>query len=98
MYYLQNEFGNNPAFGVRQTWTPDLRGAEALMTMERPDTDISRVIEEMGYLRDDIMRMGDEISKMKVYLDTGELVGQMTGPMDAAMGRSQRRSVRSGRR
>ena len=85
-------------FGVRQTWAPDMRNAEALLSLERPDTDINRVIDEMGYLRDDIVRMGEEMTRIKVYLDTGELVGQMTGPMDEALGSSQRRSVQSGRR
>ena len=97
MAYLQNEFAS-PTFGVRQTWAPDMRNAEALLSLERPDTDINRVIDEMGYLRDDIVRMGEEMTRIKVYLDTGELVGQMTGPMDEALGSSQRRSVQSGRR
>ena len=97
MAYLQNEFAA-PTFGVRQTWAPDMRNAEALLSLERPDTDINRIIDEMGYLRDDIVRMGEEMTRIKVYLDTGELVGQMTGPMDEALGSSQRRSVRSGRR
>ena len=97
MAYLQNEFAA-PTFGVRQTWAPDMRNAEALLSLERPDTDINRIIDEMGYLRDDIVRMGEEMTRIKVCLDTGELVGQMTGPMDEALGSSQRRSVRSGRR
>lgn len=98
MAYLQNEFATSPAFGVNQTWTPDIRSAQALLSLERPDTDINRIIDEMGYLRDDIVRMGEEISRMKVYLDTGELVGQMSEPMDAVLGSAQRRSARSGRR
>ena len=98
MLYLQNEFAAAPAFGVRQTWTPDIRNAEALLSLERPETDVNRIIDEMGYMRDDITRMTEEISRMKVYLDTGALVGEMSGPMDSALGQSQRRSVRSGRR
>ena len=98
MAYLQNEFGNAPAFGARQAWAPDIRNAEAVMSLERPDTDVNRIIEEMGYLRDDIARMGEEISKMKVCLDTETLVGEMSAPMDSVLGRSQRQSVRSGRR
>ena len=98
MLYLQNEFAGAPAFGVRQTWTPDICNAEALLSLERPGTDVNRIIDEMGYLRDDVVRMGQEISRMKVYLDTGALVGEMSGPMDLALGQSQRRSVRSGRR
>ena len=98
MAYLQNEFASSPAFGVNQTWTPDIRNAQALLSLERPDTDINRIIDEMGYLRDDIVRMGEEISRMKVYLDTGELVGQMSEPIDTALGSAQRRSARSGRR
>ena len=98
MLYLQNEFTAAPAFGVRQTWTPDIRNAEALLSLERPETDVNRIIDEMGYMRDDIAHMTEEISRMKVYLDTGALVGEMSGPMDSALGQSQRRSVRSGRR
>ena len=98
MLYLQNEFAAAPAFGIRQTWTPDIRNAEALLSLERPETDVNRIIDEMGYMRDDIVRMGEEISRMKVYLDTGALVGEISGPMDSALGQSQRRSVRSGRR
>ena len=97
MYYLQNEFGNNPAFGMKQTWTPDVRNAEALLAMDKPNTDVNKIVDEIGFLRGDVVNMGEQMSKIRVFLDTGALVGEMSAPMDTALGQAQRRSMRSGR-
>lgn len=98
MAYLQNEFGNAPAFGVKQSWTPDARSAEAMLSVDRPSADVDRIVEEMGYLRDDLMSMGEAISHMQVYLDTGTMVGEMSATIDDMLGRYTRQSIRSGRR
>ena len=65
--------------------------------MDRPNTDINKVVDEIGFLRGDVVNMGEQMSKIQVFLDTGTLVGEMSAPMDTALGQSQRRSVRSGR-
>lgn len=98
MAYLQNTFGNAPAFGVKQSWTPDARSAEAMLSVDRPSADVNRIVEEMGYLRDDLMSMGEAISSMQIFLDTGTLVGEMSASMDDTLGRYTRQSIRSGRR
>ena len=101
MAYLQNTFGtfgNAPAFGVKQSWTPDARSAEAMLSVDRPSTDVNRIVEEMGYLRDDLMSVGEAISNMQIFLDTGTLVGEMSASMDDTLGRYTRQSIRSGRR
>jgi len=46
-----------------------------------------------GY-RSDIGSLRDAISSMKVTLDTGALVGQITNPLDAALGTKAMRSLR----
>ena len=44
--------------------------------------------------RTDIGSLKDAISSMKVTLDTGALVGQITNPLDVALGTKAMRSLR----
>lgn len=45
------------------------------------------VIREMNNLRKDISQLSDTVGKMKIVMDTGELVGAIANPIDIALGR-----------
>lgn len=53
-----------------------------------------RVIEELQQLRADMADMTEQITNMQLVMDTGALVGQISGPIDRSLGRSM---VRKGR-
>jgi hypothetical protein len=44
------------------------------------------MVEQLMALREEMAVMADEMTNMKVVMDTGALVGQMAGPMDRTMG------------
>jgi tape measure domain-containing protein len=46
----------------------------------------SGVIKEIGRLREDIGSLAGAIAQMKLVMDTGTLVGALSGPMDSALG------------
>lgn len=48
--------------------------------------DNNDVVRELRELRGDMAAMSDTIGKLKIVLDTGTLVGEMAGPMNAALG------------
>lgn len=50
------------------------------------DTTNSSMVEQLMALREEMAVMTDEMTNMKVVMDTGALVGQMAGPMDRTMG------------
>ena len=54
----------------------------------------SDVVAELKSLRGEMAAMADKMERMQVVLDTGALVGEMAGPMDAALGQ---RSIYKGR-
>lgn len=53
-----------------------------------------KVVEELRQLREDMAVMTDEITNMQMVMDTGALVGQISGPIDRSLGRN---AVRRGR-
>lgn len=72
-------------------------GFDSMMNQEQPepydDTDVISAIEELGNKFDDLTRHMNDID---IRLDTGVLVGEMVGPMDAALGRRATRIKRGG--
>jgi hypothetical protein len=56
--------------------------------------DNSDVVEAVGKLQDDISRLGQSMSQLKIVMDSGALVGEIVDPMDNALGR---RSIYKGR-
>lgn len=50
------------------------------------DNTNSSMVEQLMALREEMAVMTDEMTNMKVVMDTGALVGQMAGPMDRTMG------------
>lgn len=61
-------------------------------TLDRSNAD---AIEELRGLRSDMAVMADQIANMQLVMDTGALVGSISGPIDRALGR---RTVLKGRR
>lgn len=53
-----------------------------------------RVVEELQLLREDMADMTEQITNMQMVMDTGALVGQISGPIDRSLGRN---AVRRGR-
>lgn len=53
-----------------------------------------RVVEELQQLRADMADMTEQITSMQMVMDTGALVGQISGPIDRSLGRN---AVRRGR-
>ena len=51
------------------------------------DNTNTEVVNELRALREEMSYMQDAISDMQVVMDTGELVGVMSSPMDTALGR-----------
>ena len=51
------------------------------------DSTNADVVTELRALREDLSYMEDAIAEMQVVMDTGELVGVMSSPMDTALGR-----------
>lgn len=45
------------------------------------------VIKEINNLRKDISQLSDTVGRMKIVMDTGELVGAIATPIDRALGR-----------
>lgn len=72
-------------------------GFDSMMNQEQPepydDTDVISAIEELGNKFDDLTRHMNDID---IRLDTGVLVGEMVGPMDAALGKRATRIKRGG--
>lgn len=56
--------------------------------------DDSDLIDEIGSLREDIWALSDAMSKIKMQLDTGKIVGEMVAPMDAALAQRATRASR----
>ena len=52
------------------------------------------VVNELRQLREDMAAMTEEITNMQMVMDTGALVGQISGPIDRSLGRN---AVRRGR-
>ena len=44
------------------------------------------MIDELRSLRSDMSSMLDRMEKLRIYLDTGTLVGEIAGPLDSALG------------
>jgi hypothetical protein len=65
--------------------------------MGTADVDTSSIVNELGYLRGDLKNMHEDMSKMRVELDSGELVGGLVSPMDRQLGIRVSRSRREGR-
>lgn len=57
-------------------------------------TETNRIVSTIGELRSDVSRLSEVIKGIEVRLDSGELVGALAGPMDAAIGKI---AVRKGR-
>ena len=58
------------------------------------DSSNLRVVEELQQLRADMADMTEQITNMQMVMDTGALVGQISGPIDRSLGRSM---IRKGR-
>ena len=52
------------------------------------------VVQELHGLRSDMARMNEELTNMKVVLDTGKVVGGLSGPLDSAFGTMISRNMR----
>ena len=53
----------------------------------RISIDDSNMVSEISMLRGEVSSLTDYISKLKIQLDSGALVGQLVEPMDEALGR-----------
>lgn len=53
------------------------------------------VVDEMRSLRSDVNALADKMDTLQVVMDSGQLVGAISSPMDAALGQ---RAIRKGRR
>lgn len=72
-------------------------GFDSMTNQEQPepydDSNVISAIEELGNKFDDLTRHMNDID---IRLDTGVLVGEMVGPMDAALGKRATRIKRGG--
>lgn len=101
---LMNEYFGNKRFDISAT----VNRANAANKTNNPDSDKNLIVEAIRGLREDIRNiknvnegyrtdigsLRDAITSMKVTLDTGALVGQITNPLDAALGTKAVRSLR----
>ena len=53
------------------------------------DSTNAGIVDELRALRSDMNAMTQEITNMQVVMDTGRLVGSMSGPMNRALGQEQ---------
>ena len=58
------------------------------------NVDNSDVVKELNSLRSEMGVMADKLSKFQIYLDTGALVGELSDPMDVALGKKTVRQRR----
>lgn len=101
---LMNEYFGNKRFDI----SASVNRANAANKTNNPDSDKNLIVEAIRGLREDIRNiknvnegyrtdigsLKDAITSMKVTLDTGALVGQITNPLDAALGTKAMRSLR----
>lgn len=101
---LMNDYFGNKRFDISAT----VNRANAANKTNNPDSDKNLIVEAIRGLREDIRNiknvnegyrtdigsLRDAITSMKVTLDTGALVGQITNPLDAALGTKAMRSLR----
>ena len=57
-----------------------------ISTSSTINVDNSDVVKELNSLRSEMGVMADKLSKFQIYLDTGALVGELSDPMDVALG------------
>lgn len=69
-------------------------GANVNSTLDRmqiqngiPENDNSDILRAIKKLREDVSSLAESVSKMKVVMDTGSLVGALAEPMNNALGR-----------
>lgn len=101
---LMNDYFGNKRFDI----SASVNRANAANKTNNPDSDKNLIVEAIRGLREDIRNiknvnegyrtdigsLRDAITSMKVTLDTGALVGQITNPLDAALGTKAMRSLR----
>lgn len=97
LWWLNSQFSGTPTFTVAGNIQNESPFTSAVQIMDERKSESSGIIDELQSMRNDILWMGEQMSQIKVFLDTGTLVGEMSAPMDTALGQAQRRSVRSGR-
>ena len=84
-----SQIQNAPRTGGANAPTADLQDAARAMNAGN-----DRVVGAIAGLRSDVVEMGRQMSNMQMVLDSGALIGELSGPMDDALGR---RAVRRGR-
>lgn len=101
---LMNDYFVNKRFDI----SASVNRANAANKTNNPDSDKNLIVDAIRGLREDIRNiknvnegyrtdigsLRDAITSMKVTLDTGALVGQITNPLDAALGTKAMRSLR----
>lgn len=45
-----------------------------------------KVVQELQEMRKDLMKLGEKVANMQLVMDTGAVVGEITGPLDVALG------------
>ena len=84
-----SQIQNAPRTGGANAPAADLQDAARAMNAGN-----DRVVGAIAGLRSDVVEMGRQMSNMQMVLDSGALIGELSGPMDDALGR---RAVRRGR-
>lgn len=67
---------------------------DALATEGGKFYDDTELIDEISGLREDVLTMADAMAKIKMYLDTNKLIGEMVVPMDQALAARATRAQR----
>lgn len=65
----------------------DVRAALSDRLQNGVNVNNADVVSELGKLRGDVNALNENMSKMKVIMDTGALVGQMSSPLDISLGK-----------
>jgi hypothetical protein len=95
--YVNQAFGDlDPALSSSMNLAGTInRSMSGDMTVQNElKVDNSDVVSAIDSLNNDVRDLGAKVERMRVYLDTNALVGEMVDPMNKALGRSYSRAQR----